>query len=124
MVMLWRFLINTLTVCVVARRIRARTLVWRAKILPLVSFVWLLLQNSWPRFQLRLISSKKKNVRQGSQKLPPQSKDSAELVDPASVSVIGVVGQQETVQQTDSVKSPSIFFNASGEESQERKGRF
>ena len=35
------------------------------------------------------------------------TKDSAELVDPASVSVIGVVGQQETVQQTDSVKSPS-----------------
>ena len=34
-------------------------------------------------------------------------KDSTELIDPASVSVIGVVGQQDTVKQHDSAKSPS-----------------
>ena len=33
--------------------------------------------------------------------------DSSELVDPASVSVIGVVGHQDTTQQTEPVKSPS-----------------
>ena len=35
------------------------------------------------------------------------TKDSSELVDPASVSVIGVVGHQDTTQQTEPVKSPS-----------------
>ena len=35
------------------------------------------------------------------------TKDFSELVDPASVSVIGVVGHQESTQQTEPVKSPS-----------------
>ena len=34
------------------------------------------------------------------------TKDSSELMDPASVSVIGVVGQEGSTQHTDSVKSP------------------
>ena len=44
--MLWRFLTNIPTVRVVARRTKARTLVWRVKTLLPVSFVQLLLQNS------------------------------------------------------------------------------
>ena len=45
-------------------------------------------------------------MRQGNLTATP-TKDSSELVDPASVSVIGVVGQEGSTHLTDSVKSPS-----------------
>ena len=38
--------------------------------------------------------------------MPPPTKTSDELVDPASVSVIGVVGQQETPKSQPSVSAP------------------
>ena len=49
-----------------------------------------LAQISTPSYKI-----KKESVRQGCLLLPPRMKDSTELVDPASVSVIGVVGQEE-----------------------------
>ena len=61
-----------------------------------------LAQISTPSYKLK---KEKREARKSVTATP--TKDSSELVDPASVSVIGVVGQQDTTQQTEPVKSPS-----------------
>ena len=61
-----------------------------------------LAQISTPSYKIK---KEKREARKSVSATP--TKDSLELVDPASVSVIGVVGHQDNPQQTEPVKSPS-----------------
>ena len=60
-----------------------------------------LAQISTPSYKIK---KEKREARKSVTATP--TKDSSELVDPASVSVIGVVGQEGSTLPTDSVKSP------------------
>ena len=60
-----------------------------------------LAQISTPSYKI-----KKEKSEAGKSVTATPTKESTELVDPASVSVIGVVGQEDSTQHTDSVKSP------------------
>ena len=102
--MLWRFLINILIVRGATRRTKAKTLVWRVRMLLLFCSAFTpeqLAQISTPSYKLK---KEKREARKSVTATP--TKDSSELVDPASVSVIGVVGQEGSTHPTDSVKSP------------------
>ena len=60
-----------------------------------------LAQISTPSYKIK---KEKREARKSVTATP--TKDSTELVDPSSVSVIGVVGQEDVEQQSDPVKSP------------------